>query len=410
MLHDDGRRITIELPLSYDGGFNAHHSWFENGFKAVRSSTLERPDTPAPRTVIFVDHIGTVVLNDCRWGLASLATFGGAGQIVASHAIMNANHFGYPLLHGMRSEIRGLGDWVGHSGLSIEVTRSDLGEADSITISTTPPEPIALARTMNLKIVGSWRTVHATDGIGVEAPMQLISQVQRPRHWSEHQELHSALLELMELSSWTRIGFRRVEVTRLDDPERSVAGNPLFDRWCEVRSHARYFSDGDADAEPRFLFLLRDIGTSGFRRWLRLRGDFARGLQQLHAMLRQPGMYGEVQIINTGTALESIGYVLAREAGKSEASAARETYVQRLERMLEVIPEQVLGSDWITRSRASFISAKHIDAAQPANEDLARALRENILAIRYWLGKRLGASDPAMQPRLPFDRVGRHLS
>jgi hypothetical protein len=118
-------------------------------------------------------------------------------------------------------------------------------------------------------------------------------------------------------------------------------------------------------------------------------------------------MFIEVQQANVGGALEAIGYILALEAGKSANGAARETYAHRLERLRQEIPERVLDRDWPERSRAAFMAAKHVDApASPVDQQL-HAIGENILAYRYWLARRLGATDSQLLRLISLDPVVR---
>ena len=199
-----------------------------------------------------------------------------------------------------------------------------------------------------------------------------------------------------------------MHVRRDDDPETAEAGNVIGARWSLVRSYERDHQEAPVPSDPRrFLFRYADVGAAGVREWLSVRKAFQRGVQQMHAMLHQPGMFLEVQQADAGAALEAIGYVLALESGKSSRSAAAESYATRLQRLRGMIPERVLDQDWPERSRAAFMAAKHVDAPAPDAEQEVRAVGENVLAYRYWLARRLGATDLQLLQRISLDPVVR---
>lgn len=406
MLVDDGRQIRLKAPLDLEQLSTQLGRWF-NARAMLFGDDPNRTlfDYEPPKTVAFQDYEGVVVLVGCRWIGTAMSGDAAEGRIVAKRAVVGARSLRYPMLSKMTTEFSGLNDWLGRQGLEWNVVRGSDGRAESLAVTTTGGSEVRLSRKMNLRASGTWRTRDATDGLTIEAPLELETSASRPRDWEEHYDLQRAVLELMEISAWRSLGIRAMSVSRTDDPERVMSGHSIGPKWCDVRSHERLFGDVPDAKRPEFLFRFPDIGSRGFDRWLRVRKEFARGVTQMHAALRQPGMYLEVQQVNAGSALEAIGYILAREAGKSKGGAASEPFTKRLERIRESIPEDVIQPDWVERSKAAFVAAKHVDADEPSHEDQLRALGENILAFRYWLGKRLGASDTALGHLINLDPV-----
>lgn len=406
MLLDDGKRIALRVPLR--GGANdLHERWFKAPFAQFADDPdRTRFDYAAPETVAFVDRHGIVMLVGCTWSLAAESSYGSEGVITAKRAMLGADEYRYPRINAMRTEIGGLADWFGLSGVDVNVGRDANGRAESITIATRPTESIRLSPRLNFAVDATWREQNITDGRGIEAPVEVITRVAAARPWDDHADLHQALLGLVEVSAWDRIGFRTMDVRRSDDPERALAGNVLDQKWNRIRTYERdHVPTPEPSATRRFLFKYTDVGAKGVREWLRLRTTFHRGVQQMHALLYQPGMFIEVQQANIGAALEAIGYILALESGKGAKRAASETYVARLERLRQSIPHRVLDQDWPERSRAAFMAAKHVDAASPPVDQQLRAIGENILAYRYWLARRLGASDTKLLRRISIDPV-----
>lgn len=408
MLLDDGKQITLRVPL-LSGTDDMHERWL----LAPVANLAEDPDRTkhdyaAPETVAFIDRHGIVMLVGCKWSLAGWSNHGSEGVITAKRAVLGGNEYRYPMINAMRTEISGLADWLGLSGVDVNVDRDVNGRAQSITVTSQTTEPVRLSPRLNFSVGATWRTRNVTDGRGIEAPAEVTTQVAKVRSWDDHAELHHALLGLVEISAWSRIGFRTMEVRRSDDPENTLAGNVLAQKWNPVRSHERDHIEASAPGEPRrFLFTYADMGSRGVREWLQVRTTFQRGVQQMHALLHQPGMFIEVQQANVGGALEAIGYVLALEAGKSAHGAAREPYARRLERLRQKIPERVLDRDWPERSRAAFMAAKHVDAPAPPVDQQLRAIGENILAYRYWLARRLGSTDGQLLRLIRLDPVVR---
>lgn len=407
VLLDDGKRITLRVPL-LQGTDDLHERWFQASFaRFADDPDRTKHDYAAPETVAFVDRHGVVMLLGCSWSLAAWSNYGSEGLITAKRALLGANEYRYPMINAMRTEIGGLADWFGLSGVDVNVHRDAGGRAQSITIASRPTESIRLSPRMNFAVDATWREQDVTDGRGIQAPVEVMTQVAIARPWDDHAELHRALLGLVEVSAWDRIGFRSMDVHRSDDPERALAGNVVGKKWNPVRSYERDHVEPPRGATRRFLFSYEDVGAKGVREWLRVRTTFQRGVQQMHALLHQPGMFIEVQQANIGAALEAIGYILALESGKSAKGAAGEKYVARLERLRKNIPERVLDRDWPERSRVAFMAAKHVDAQSPPVEEQVRAIGENILAYRYWLARRLGATDKQLLRLISIDPVVR---
>ena len=329
MLMDDGKQITVRVPL-LPGTDDLHERWFHASFAEFGDDPdRTKFDYAAPETIAFVDHDGIVMLVGCSWSQSVWSGFGSEGVIEVRRAILGARDYRYPMINAMRSEISGLSDWMGLSGVDVKVDSDTEGRALSITIASQTGPHISLSPRLNFSVEATWRERPVTDGSGIEAPAEVKSQVAKPRPWDDHADLHRALLALIEISAWDRIGFRRMDVLR--NTNAAGASTNSGSGWNRVVSHERDHKEASTPSDPRrFLFGFSDVGASGIAEWLRVRKTFQRGVQQMHAMLHQPGMFLEVKQANVGAALEAIGYILALEAGKSPASSSKESYAARL--------------------------------------------------------------------------------
>ncbi|MFZ0530126.1 MAG: hypothetical protein WAL91_06275, partial [Propionicimonas sp.] len=282
MLMDDGKQIALHVPLR-PGADDLHERWFHASFAEFGDDPdRTKYDYAAPETIAFVDRHGIVMLVGCTWSFGASSGFGSEGVITARRDILGANEYRYPMINAMRTEISGLSDWLGLSGVDVEVERDADGRALSISIASRSSEHLALSPRLNLSAEATWRERFVTDGSGIEAPAQIKTQVTKARPWDDHADLHRAFLGLVEIAAWERIGFRSMHVRRDDDPEKAEAGNAIGPGWSLVRSYERDHQEASVPADPRrFLFRYADVGAAGVREWLSVRKAFQRGVQQM---------------------------------------------------------------------------------------------------------------------------------
>jgi len=410
MLTDTGSAVEVTVPLD-----NRDHGqlsqWFHSSLKGGHlASDGSKRDNRPPSEAVFVSANGYVGLIGCRWQISKIS-FGGStldeGRIVARRAILGAKRLDYDKVTGMTSQVPGLADWLGIKRLEPEYSRDATGRLSEAQVRVAVADDLAISRKMNLRVQTRWRVDPVVDGVGVTAPAVIATSGSRPRSWDDHLGMHQAMRELLELLAWKRLGTLFMEVTRADDPVTVLTGDPVGDKWCEVVSHELHFEKIEPQSRQSYLCRYDDIGARGVRRWLRLRDQFERAVTQFHAVLYQPDAFLETRLMNVGAALEAAAYQLAIEDGVSQKKARNEDYRDRLARLRESIPLSVLKSTWEQRSRDAFMAAKHSDAVQPPIEEQFRALGENILALRYWIARRLGASHKNLAVGLGLDSVVR---
>jgi hypothetical protein len=166
VLLDDGKRITLRVPL-LQGTDDLHERWFQASFaRFADDPDRTKHDYAAPETVAFVDRHGVVMLLGCSWSLAAWSNYGSEGLITAKRALLGADEYRYPMINAMRTEIGGLADWFGLSGVGVNVERDAGGRAHSITIASRPTESIRLSPRMNFAVDATWREQDVTDAPG----------------------------------------------------------------------------------------------------------------------------------------------------------------------------------------------------------------------------------------------------
>jgi hypothetical protein len=150
------------------------------------------------------------------------------------------------------------------------------------------------------------------------------------------------------------------------------------------------------------LFSYEDLGAVGVGRWLRLRTDFARAIEPLIGLCDSPSAPLESRVVTSGIALEALGYELtARSSGRGSQISFREA----LRTVFADLPLNagLNREEWIERSRACFMGAKHADNEQPELLAMANTMRENLLILRLWIAGRLGVPPSVLERRLPTD-------
>lgn len=154
------------------------------------------------------------------------------------------------------------------------------------------------------------------------------------------------------------------------------------------------------------MFSYDDIGDTGVRRWIRLRDHFQRSLRPLVGLTDQPNSYLEVKLVQSGIALEALGYQIAVDQGKvKQGKRLQQTYADAIRTILNdmvYVPLTDPG-DWVTRSTDHYRGTKHADNQTPDAVEAANTMRENLLVARFWLAGRLGVKREVLESRLERD-------
>lgn len=409
MVEDTGQQIEVTVPtkgmLDRD---DPYARWFSAGISfgddPDRTKFAYRP----PSNILVEGKDGPVVLVGCRSSGHWMNLPGpGQGKIVASFAILGARHLNYSRINGLRAELPALAPWTGLRSVRTEPKTDGTGKVQRVEVTLDSPPPQALSRRMNLALRPTWRTSYP-DTVGTFAAhdvVELMTATKDPRPWEDHIDQLAAIRELLSLSAWRRFGFSRLAVNRGDDPERVLSGDAVGERWAEASTH-RLPKHEDWSKTPHFLFSYEDIGVVGVRRWIRIREHFQRGLRPLVGLTDQPNSYLEVKLVQSGIALEALGYQLAVDQGKvTPGKRLQQTYADALRTILDdmVYVPLTESEAWVVRSTDHYRGTKHADNQPPDPIEAANTMRENLLVARFWLAGRLGVKRKDLESRLERD-------
>jgi len=413
MLQDTGSTIELSIPLK--GAFQPkgpYDRWWSDGVHYGDDPDRKRFSYKPPRIIAFNDEKGSVVLIGCRPAGYSQNPTAGRGRIIANYAILGAKHLRYASVNGIRTNIPAIAKWTQFSSLETTRTVDDTNRLQSITATLTTSDPIQLSRRLNLKLRTSWTATEKERQFTAQELVEIETRVRRPRSWDKHLDIHGALLELVSIASWTPAGIKDVHVLHNEDPLRSMAGSVIDERWLPVATY-RLPRHSETTSPLRFLFPYDEVGPTGINRWLRIREVYRGTFGPLYSILRSEVNWSTANLVQSGIALESLGYRIEtiRNEGKRFNNRNQLSFRTCLEIILEDMRVKPLNDteDWIKRSRDAYISAKHPSTSKPDILEQLNVLRENILILRFWLGLKLGVKPKTILELLEFDPLSSPL-
>jgi hypothetical protein len=408
LLQDNGESIRLTIPWPNAWGDSPYREWFESG---LSWSPGRSESSGVPANLLFQDVDGLVALVGCREVNTRTKLPGSGEGVVDVRFALLGGRGNYDQINGLRSELPGLGDWIGLRSITEAPTRDEQSRLRSLDIHLESPAPISLDRNLNLRLRPNFRY-----GPGAESDTRVLKEaievetsVSRLRSWSDHIVAHESVRQLLCISAGKALGYGQQWAHRASDPERTMSGRVVGPRWAEIRTHE--FLKADTTTRPRFLFKFDDIGGQGFRRWLRIRSDFDRGVLPLANLLEQRRLPVQTAVAQAGIGFEALGYALALESGTSRKLAKAENHEARLERIFSQLADAVPvdGAAWVQRSVAAYNGVKHANRRQPDLFELADTQRLNLLVFRLWIAARIGVRSSTLTARLQTDEMARPL-
>ncbi|MFG1621168.1 hypothetical protein [Kribbella sp. NPDC049227] len=347
-------------------------------------------------------------------GRVILAT--GLGILSADYALigaLGANR--YSRINGLRSEIEGIGAWVGLGSLDSERIFTEDGRLKTVSLHLRSPEPLRVGRQLNLTIRPAYRygPGEHPDETTINERMLVETRVSSPRDWEDHLCLHSAVRDLIRVSAWRSFNFQDHEATRDDDPLRTIDGTSHGRQWYKVDTFRTGMAPkSSTSGHIGFLFSFDDIGPTGVAKWMRLKERMSRGINPILRLLELREATIETHFAQLGIGLEALGFTLARDAGLSIEKAGNESFELRLRRLAADCPGSFpIDEDaWVTDMRRLYNSVKHANRALPEPSELFKAYWESLLVFRYWIAGRLGLRKSALKANLRIDRMASRVA
>ncbi len=389
MVFDNGE--VIELTVNIDRGEPVARRFSGRSVSYGDDPEYKLHDYSMPTQVWFQDPHGVICLVEPRGRSLSFTTLQ-EGRLRFAYAIaVGGVGIRYDRINAMQSRIEGLDEWIPISSIEHEYIQEN-GSPNRSVFSVRHQPPVNISRKLNAQILPSYSFSSSPVPGKTELAdeMRVKTSASRARPWQEHLDVHRGVRDLLVVAGWRDYGTWNLSVSRVDDPERALAGNSIGDSWARVSTYAMSKGSGTGHSN-RFLFDFADVGAQGLGRWLRLRQRHRRGIAGMIHSVGMSGVALETSISEAGAALEYLGYGIAVERSEKPGRHLA-THLRRVAGQSECD----MGIDldtWPNRFADAYNTVKHPDRPKDWDTlDLHNVLREARLVFRTWVARRLGAS------------------
>lgn len=309
MAHDTGDEI--EVTLNFDHGDPVERRLVGRTVRWGDDPDYAKHDYSLPQQAWFVDPHGVVCFVAPTGRSTSLASRQEARLRFAYAVEVGGVGISYERVNAMQSRIQGLEQWIPISCISHDFVTD--GDATSSVFTLRRQEPLRISRRLNAQLRPTYSfTSSAVPGeTKFQDEIRVKTSSNRVRPWSEHLDIHRGVRDLIVVAGWQDYGSWDLIVSRQDDPERALAGNPLAERWAKVSTYAVARPGSHGGDRSNFLFDFEDVGVAGVRRWFRLRDLYRRAIAGMIHSVGLPGVALETAVSEAGAALEHLGYGIA---------------------------------------------------------------------------------------------------
>lgn len=412
------RQVEVTIPLKDDVS-DIYQHWFSRGTLYVDDPERTKRRYKPPDAISFHDSHGPVGLVGSRVSGSNmnLGTGIGEGRIVFDYTILGASSgSAFESINGLRSEVEGLGTWIGLRSLNAEQKLDEAGRLDSVNLRLQSPPAIPVARKRNAEFQSNWRygPGPGPDQTTISERMHVHTQMRVAAGWEEHLEVHFPLRDLLRVAAWRRLHFVNHEAMSRADPLRTLDGVEHGDQWLPIITYRTGISTEASAAKLSsldFLFGFSDVGSIGVGRWINLRHEFERGLTPLVGLLDLEGASLEAHLAQVGIGFETLGYELIIASGISKSQAERKSWEDRVRAVTSVTARVLPFSedDFVELLRRNYRAVKHADNARTDGQEMYLAYRQAIQVFRAWVAVRLGVPRKQLKVALDRDKMTRHI-
>jgi hypothetical protein len=348
----------------------------------------------SPDRLAFRDSRGEVQLIGCRaQGFHASLHGAGSGRVWAKYAVMDAKpESDYRSVHGLRTHISGLPQWLGSSGWA-EEWEAESPRLRGFTMVSVPEVELGEWGGVTVRLIPRARWQRQPDGaLVLDSEVLLETNARGDASWETHLSVHRALRSLLVLSRWRPETVVPVEAHRIDDPEVAYGGSPIGSSWRRITTAGAAPTDITRHYVPHLIPLIK-LNGDGVIEWLRLYAKCRRALGPVVTAIDLAGISGSSALAHIGPGLEALGHHIRVDQDNLAQSKARNTpLVARLERIAhdvkDVLPFD--GVAWATTTANSYNGIKHVNRDWPSDADIWDALSGSIVVSRAWAALKLG--------------------
>lgn len=410
-------RNEIEVTIPFlDGHSDVYQYWFSSGIMYGDDPHKTKRRYEPPESIGFYDANGSVGLVGSR-AAGSKTNVGadiGEGRIVFDYMILGANSgAAYESINGLRSEVEGLGTWIGLRSLNAEQELKD-GRLAAVNLRLQSSPAIRAGRRLNTEFQSNWRYGPGAgpDQTTISERMQVSTQIKKSVSWKDHFRVHFTLRDLLRVAAWRPLNFVSHETMSTSDPLRTIDGKAHGSQWLPVITYRTGITEMATKLNGMdFLFSYNDVGSKGPGRWINLSDQFERGLTPLVGLLELEGASLEAHLAQVGIGFEMLGYDLLIEAGWSKTGAKAVNFAGKVRAVSSAVGDMLPFSadDFPDLIRRTYVGIKHADNVRPDFQEMHLAYRQSIQVFRAWVALRLGVPKVKLKAALERDPVSRHI-
>lgn len=417
-LERTSRQVELTIPF-LDGWSDVYQYWFSSGVSSGDDPDRTKRRYEPPHAISFYDAHGSIALvgshvsgSKMRLGDWDI----GEGRLVFDYTILGASSCAaYGRINGLRSEVEGLGTWIGLRSLDAEQKRGSTGRLESVNLRLQSSPPIRVSRRLNAEFQSNWRygPGPGPDQTTISERMHIHTQIRAAVNWEDHLGVHLPLRNLLRVAAWRQLNFVSHEVMSSADPLRTLDGSAHGDQWLPVITHRTGISH-ETPAKLSaldFLFAFRDVGSTGVSRWISLSRKYERGLSPLVGLLDLKGASLEAHLAQVGIGFETLGYDLLVASGVSKGHADKMSWEDRVRAVTSVTTSVLPFSEdaFVDMLRRNYRAVKHADNARPDRQEMHLAYRQSIQAFRAWVAIRLNVPKERLEAALKRDKLTRDI-
>lgn len=232
-------RVEITIPF-LEGISDIYQYWFSSGITYGDDPDRTKRRYEPPDAISFYDAYGSVGLVGSHVSGSTISyrdAASGEGRLGFEYTILGASSGpAYRSINGLRSEVEGLGTWIGLRSLNAEQKLNDAGRLDSVNLRLQSTPAIRASRRLNAEFQSNWRygPGPGPDQTTISERMQIHTQIRRALPWENHFGVHLPLRNLLRVAAWRRLNFVSHEVMSAADPLRTLDGTAHGDQWLPV--------------------------------------------------------------------------------------------------------------------------------------------------------------------------------
>lgn len=412
-------KSAIEVTIPFLAGpQDPYLYWFATGISFGDDPERAKRRYQPPTTVGFHDADGSVGLVGSRIASSSF-TYGGSrigeGRLTFDYAVLGATSgAAFESINGLRTEIEGLGTWIGLQSLNAE-QEFENGRLKAVNLRLASSPSIEIGGQPGASFQANWRygPGPGPDQTTITERMQVSTQCPDPTTWDDHLDVHRMVRDLLRIASWQPLQFNSHEAMTNADQLRTLDGRTHGPQWLPVVTYKTGIRE---DTVPKlradeFLFRYADVGAEGVRTWAEIYTKFGGALAPVAGLLDLDGATLEAHVAQVGIAFEMLGYHILRDRGLSKNKAMDVSYKEYISVVLDPVKD-LLPFDVTTFPEGfytAFKAAKHAGRQSMAAEESYLAYLQGTQILRAWAAHSVGVDTSILVARLESDRRSRHI-